>query len=52
MQRSTAFLPPKRPASTPDERQILGINFYVGDVEGVSSASRMVAFSWSLPLQH
>jgi UDP-N-acetyl-D-mannosaminuronic acid transferase (WecB/TagA/CpsF family) len=35
MQRSTAPLPPKRPTSTQDERRILGINFYVGDVEGV-----------------
>ena len=35
MQRSTAPFPQERPFSKSDDRQILGINFYVGDVEGV-----------------
>ena len=35
MHRSTASHPQQRTTSMPDERQILGINFYVGDVQGV-----------------
>src|SRR5262249_26831999 len=35
MHSGTAPHPAQRPPSMPDERQILGINFYVGDVEGV-----------------
>jgi len=35
MHSSAVPHPPSPPGAMPDERQILGINFYVGDVEGV-----------------